>query len=73
MGGQVLTLNFAVVLAVIIWVRLRRRTEARSRTDEFMTVVIVAAFGVLIAPTPLGHWCFQVITSVVTSLSNTHL
>ncbi|WP_406395934.1 hypothetical protein [Streptomyces sp. NBC_00887] len=50
-----LTINVAVLLAVIVIFRLRRRTEARSRLDEKFTVVIVLALGVLIAPTPVGH------------------
>lgn len=50
-----LTINVAVLLAVIVFFRLRRRTEARSRLDEKFTVVIVLALGVLLAPTPLGE------------------
>ncbi|MFJ9033709.1 hypothetical protein ACIRQP_35470 [Streptomyces sp. NPDC102274] len=50
-----LTINVAVLLVVIVVRRLRRRTEARSRLDEKMTVVIVPALGVLIAPTQAGR------------------
>ncbi|MEV0011059.1 hypothetical protein AB0M10_28885 [Streptomyces sp. NPDC051840] len=50
-----LTINVAVLLAVIVVLRLRRRTEARSRLDEKFTVVIVLALGVLIAPTSVGQ------------------
>ncbi|MEU2228587.1 hypothetical protein [Streptomyces sp. NPDC018347] len=50
-----LTIDLAVLLAVVVFWRLRRRTEARSRFDEKLTVVIVLALGVLIAPTPAGH------------------
>ncbi|MFF8594613.1 hypothetical protein ACF061_24815 [Streptomyces sp. NPDC015220] len=50
-----LTIDVAVLLAVIVLWRLRRRTEARSRFDEKLTVVIVLALGVLIAPTPAGQ------------------
>ncbi len=51
---MVLSINVAVLLAVIIVVRLRRRTHARSRFDEKLTVVIVLVFGVLIAPPASG-------------------
>ncbi|ALO91347.1 hypothetical protein SHL15_0134 [Streptomyces hygroscopicus subsp. limoneus] len=54
-SGRLLTINVAVLLAVIVFFRLRRRTEARSRNDEKLTVVIVLALGVLIAPTPAGQ------------------
>jgi len=29
--------------------------QARSRSDQWLTVAIVLAFGVLIAPTAFGH------------------
>ncbi|MFJ9598037.1 hypothetical protein ACIRS3_35500 [Streptomyces virginiae] len=50
-----LTINVAVLLAVIVFFRLRRRTEARSRFDEKMTVVIVLALGIMLAPTDVGQ------------------
>ena len=53
--GRLVTINVAVLLAIIVVWRLRRRTEARSRFDEKLTVVIVLALGVLIAPTPAGQ------------------
>jgi nucleoside permease NupC len=56
-----LTIDVAVLLAVIVFVRLRRRTEARSRFDEKLTVVIVLALGVLIAPTPAGQWILNIL------------
>lgn len=45
----------AVLLAFIVFLRLRRRTEARSRSDEKMTVVIVLALGIVLAPTEVGQ------------------
>ncbi|MFD9442461.1 hypothetical protein ACFWBR_30540 [Streptomyces sp. NPDC060006] len=53
---MVLSINVAVLLAVIIVVRLRRRTQARKRSDEQLTVLIVLVFGVLVAPTAFGQW-----------------
>ncbi|NEB39495.1 hypothetical protein [Streptomyces sp. SID14515] len=49
-----LTINVGVLLAVVL-LRLRRRTEARYRNDEKLTVIIVLALGVVIAPTPVGE------------------
>ena len=63
---MVLTINVAVLLAVIIIVRLRRRTQARKRSDEQLTVLIVLVFGVLVAPTAFG----QEIADVVGQLAN---
>ncbi|MFD4874473.1 hypothetical protein ACFWOB_14015 [Streptomyces sp. NPDC058420] len=58
---MVLSINVAVLLAVIIVLRLRRRTEARKRTDEQLTVLIVLVFGVLVAPTALGQGILNVV------------
>ncbi|MFB6783826.1 hypothetical protein ACFCX0_42715 [Streptomyces sp. NPDC056352] len=64
-----LTINVAVLLAVIVVLRLRRRTEARSRLDEKFTVVVVLALGVLIAPTDLGQGILSVLTQLVQGIS----
>ncbi|MEU2429191.1 hypothetical protein ABZ611_06655 [Streptomyces sp. NPDC007861] len=64
-----LTLNVAVLLAVIIVLRLRRRTEARSRRDEKLTVVIVLVFGVLIAPTSFGQGVLSFVGELAQSIS----
>ncbi|PRH79649.1 hypothetical protein C6N75_08405 [Streptomyces solincola] len=55
------TINVAVLLVVVVIWRLRRRTEARSRFDEKLTVIIVLALGVLIAPTPVGEGILNVL------------
>ncbi|WP_405842429.1 hypothetical protein OG528_29180 [Streptomyces platensis] len=64
-----LTINVAVLLAVIVILRLRRRTEARSRFDEKLTVVIVLALGVLIAPTAVGQGILDFLTQLVSGLT----
>ncbi|MGW7071531.1 hypothetical protein ACWGII_22765 [Streptomyces sp. NPDC054855] len=67
---MVLTINVAVLLAVIIIVRLRRRTQARKRTDEQLTVVIVLVFGVLIAPTAFGQWILDAVGELAQGISD---
>lgn len=64
-----LTINVAVLLAVIVVWRLRRRTEARSRSDEQLTVVIVLALGVLLAPTAFGHGVLNVLNQLAQGVS----
>ncbi|MEU6142222.1 hypothetical protein ABZ848_17860 [Streptomyces sp. NPDC047081] len=55
-----LTIDVAVLLAVIIFVRIRhRKVQARSRTDQWLTVFLALAFGVLIAPTAFGQGVFD--------------
>ncbi|SOF02187.1 hypothetical protein SAMN05446589_9286 [Streptomyces sp. OV198] len=50
-----------MLLAVIIILRLRRRTQARKRSDEQLTVLIVLVFGVLVAPTAFGQGILNVV------------
>ncbi|MEU7597776.1 hypothetical protein AB0B79_32810 [Streptomyces sp. NPDC039022] len=64
-----LTINPAVLLAIVVIVRLRRRTEARSRFDEKMTVVIVPALGVLIAPTPVGQGILNILGQLASGVT----
>jgi hypothetical protein len=63
------TINMAVLLVVVVIWRLRRRTEARSRFDEKLTVVIVLALGVLIAPTPAGEGIVNVLEQLASGVT----
>lgn len=42
---MLVTINVAVLLAVIVILRLRRTTHARSRNDEKLTVVMCWSSG----------------------------
>ncbi|MEU8761066.1 hypothetical protein [Streptomyces sp. NPDC048659] len=64
-----MTINVAVLLAVIVAMRLRRRTQARSRFEERGTAFLVLTLGVLIAPTPLGQAIFNGIAQLVRGVS----
>ncbi|MFJ8214478.1 hypothetical protein [Streptomyces sp. NPDC096033] len=64
-----LSINVALLLAVIVFLRLRRRTEARSRFDEKMTVVIVLALGIILAPTDLGQGIASLLGQLVSGVS----
>ncbi|WP_326757432.1 hypothetical protein OHB35_00695 [Streptomyces phaeochromogenes] len=69
-GLMVLTINVAVLLAVIIVVRLRRRVQARKRSDEQLTVLIVLVFGVLVAPTAFGQGIADVVGQLANGITN---
>ncbi|MCD9874003.1 hypothetical protein [Streptomyces guryensis] len=56
-----LTIDVGVLLAVVIFVRARRKPLARSRSDAWLTVFLALAFGVLIAPTTFGQGVFHVV------------
>lgn len=64
-----MTINVAVLLVVVVIWRLRRRTEARSRFDEKLTVVIVLALGVLIAPTPAGEGILNILGQLASGVT----
>ncbi len=68
-----MTINVAVLLTVIVFIRLRRRTEARSRFDENLTVVSVLALGVLLAPTPVGQGIMNILSQMVSGISQANL
>ncbi|MEV5283579.1 hypothetical protein [Streptomyces sp. NPDC051993] len=64
-----LTINVAMLLAVIVFFRLRRRTQARSRNEERTTAVIILALGVLIAPTPAGHGIVNILGQLASGVT----
>ncbi|MCX5535272.1 hypothetical protein OG785_32575 [Streptomyces sp. NBC_00006] len=66
---MILTLNVALLLAVIIYFRIRRDVRARSRTDQWTTVAIVLVFGLLIAPTEFGQGVLNVVGQVSQGIS----
>ncbi|WP_221349275.1 hypothetical protein [Streptomyces beigongshangae] len=67
---MVLSINVTVLLAVIIIVRLRRRTQARKRSDEQLTVLIVLVFGVLVAPTAFGQWIADTVGQLAAGIND---
>ncbi|MFE9696052.1 hypothetical protein [Streptomyces sp. NPDC006270] len=64
-----MTINVGVLLAVIVVMRLRRRTQARSRVEERNTALFVLTLGIVIAPTPLGQGVFDLIQQLVSGVS----
>lgn len=66
---MILTINVAVILAVIIFLRIRRRVEARSRSDQWLTVAIVLVFGLLVAQTGFGQGVLKVVGQITQSVS----
>lgn len=68
-----LTINVAVLLAFIVVMRLRRRTEPRTPFDEKLGCVLILVLGVLIAPTDFGQGILHVTGQIVQGLSGTAL
>ncbi|WP_027760616.1 hypothetical protein [Streptomyces sp. AA1529] len=66
---MILTLNVAVLLAVIIYFRIGRKGQFQSKANQWMTVSIVLVFGVLIAPTDVGQEIVRVLGDIVNNIS----
>jgi hypothetical protein len=66
---RLLTINVAVLLAVVVLLRLRRRTHSRGGFDEKLTVVIVLELGVLIAPTPAGQGILNILGQLASGVT----
>ncbi|MGW2602688.1 hypothetical protein [Streptomyces klenkii] len=65
-----MTINVAVLPAAIIGLRIRRRVQARSRADQWLTVTIVLVFGLLVAPTDFGQGALNVVGQLVRGISH---
>ncbi|WP_019354768.1 hypothetical protein [Streptomyces sp. AA1529] len=66
---MILTLNVAVLLAVIIYFRIGRKGQFQSKANQWLTVSIVLVFGVLIAPTDVGQEIVRVLGDIVNNIS----
>ncbi|MER6488722.1 hypothetical protein OG590_39105 (plasmid) [Streptomyces goshikiensis] len=64
-----LTINVAVLLAVVVFFRLRRRTQARSRNEERATAVIILALGVVLAPTAVGQGILDILGQLASGVT----
>ncbi|MEU6000194.1 hypothetical protein ABZ837_20505 [Streptomyces sp. NPDC047197] len=67
---MVLTIDLAVLLAVVIFLLWRRRPLARSRLNTGLTMAVVLVFGVLIAPTAFGHGIVEAVGEVAQGISD---
>lgn len=65
-----LTINLAVLLAVVLVIFVRRRVQARSRVDQTMVLTVAVTFGVLVAPTDFGQGILRTVTDLAQSVSD---
>ncbi|MGA4838356.1 hypothetical protein [Streptomyces sp. G45] len=64
-----LTINVAFLLAVVIVLRIRRNVQARSRSNQMLTGLIVLVFGVLVAGTGFGREVADTVGDLAKALS----
>ena len=64
-----LTINLAVLLAIIVILRLRRPVEPRTRADQAFGITIILVLGLLLAPTEFGHSVLGVVRQLVEGIA----
>lgn len=64
------SLNVAILLAVIIYFRVRRPVEPRDRSDQWVTVALVLSLGLVLYPTDTGQWMTGLLTTILTGVGN---
>ncbi|MGA4875878.1 hypothetical protein [Streptomyces lydicamycinicus] len=64
-----LTINVAVLLAVIVFVRLRRPVEPRTRLDQAFGITVILVLGLLLAPTDFGQSILGAVQQLVESVA----
>lgn len=64
------SLNVAILLAVIIYFRVRRTVQSRSRSDQWVTVALVLSLGLVLYPTDTGKWLTELLTSILTGVGS---
>lgn len=64
-----LTINVAVLLAVIVILRLRRPVEPRTRADQAFGITIILVLGLLLAPTDFGQGVLGAVKQLVAGIT----
>ncbi|MEE4419565.1 hypothetical protein [Streptomyces bugieae] len=64
-----LTINVAVLLAIIVFVRLRRPVEPRTRLDQAFGITVILVLGLLLAPTAFGHSVLGAVQQLVEGIT----
>ncbi|MFI1161403.1 hypothetical protein [Streptomyces sioyaensis] len=64
-----LTINVAVLLGVIVFVRLRRPVEPRTRLDQAFGITVILVLGLLLAPTAFGHSVLGAVKQLVEGIA----
>lgn len=64
-----LTINVAVLLAIIVFVRLRRPVEPRTRLDQAFGITVILVLGLLLAPTPFGQSVLGAVKQLVEGIA----
>ncbi|MFE2728163.1 hypothetical protein [Kitasatospora sp. NPDC059327] len=64
-----LSVSAAVFLAIVIYLLLARRTEARSRVNERLTAFVCVVFGVVIASSSWGQMILSLVGNVADAVN----
>lgn len=64
-----LTINVAVLLAIIVIWRIRRPVEPRTRADQMFGITVILVLGLLLAPTEFGHSVLGAVRQLVEGIA----
>lgn len=64
------TISVVLLLAVIVYMRVRRTVHSQSRSDQWVTVALVLSLGLVLYPTDTGKWLTRLLTSILTGVGN---
>jgi hypothetical protein len=73
MSGLVVTLDVAVLLAIVIVILLRRPVAPRTKADQTATAIVVLVFGIIVAPTEFGSWVLSTLGTLAGAVKGIHL
>ncbi|MFD9598596.1 hypothetical protein ACFWA9_38340 [Kitasatospora sp. NPDC059973] len=68
-GTSMLSVSAAVFFAIVIYLLLARRTEARSRVNERLTAFVCVVFGVVIASSSWGQMILHLVGNVADAVN----
>lgn len=64
-----LTMDLAVLLAIIVFIRIRRPVQPRTRSDQVLGVTVILVLGLLLAPTSFGQGLLDAVRQIVASIA----
>lgn len=65
-----LTMDLAVLLAIIVFFRIRRPVQPRTRADQMFGVTVILVLGLLLAPTSFGQGLLDAVRQIVAGIAD---
>lgn len=62
------TVNVAVLLSVILYLRFRKGLFSQAKSAGQITAALALSLGLLLYPTPTGHWVAGILTGLLSGI-----